>query len=169
MKNRQSEENYPPEEPKSKTQVKQEMTALQKLGERLLELPRGLLLEMPLDDDLRGALDAARTIHSRSALRRQLQFIGKLMRGADAEGIRQALERFEQGRRQAARAFHQVEAQRDELIEGADPALQAYLDTHPRCERQQLRQLVRNAVRERETGKPAGAARKLFRYLQGQV
>ena len=81
-------------EPKpSKSAKKREYLALQKLGEELLTVKEPDLLSMDLDDDLLAAIQDARRIKSHGALRRQKQFIGKLMRGIDPEPIRAALER----------------------------------------------------------------------------
>ena len=77
----------------SKSARKRQYLALQKLGEELLTVKESDLLSMDLDDDLLAAIQDARRIKSRGALRRQKQFIGKLMRGIDPEPIRAALER----------------------------------------------------------------------------
>ena len=77
----------------SKSAIKREYLALQKLGEELIGLREADLLALPLEDDLRGAVLDARRMKARGALRRQRQYIGKLMRRADAESIRHALAR----------------------------------------------------------------------------
>jgi len=145
-------------EEKSKSQLKREATALQELGEELVNLKPAHLADMPLSERLREAVDTARAITKHGGRKRQLQYIGKLMRSEDAEPIRAALERLREGDRFAAARLHRLEQWRERLIEqfGEGPAL----------DRQQLRQLIRNAVKERATGKPAGAGRALFRFLR---
>src|SRR6185436_8282272 len=76
----------------SKTKRKQEMTALQKLGAKLVELPESQLAEMPMDEKLREAVLAARRIKSHEGKRRQMQYIGKLMRNVDPEPLRERLD-----------------------------------------------------------------------------
>ena len=153
-------------EEKSKSQLKREATALQELGEELVNLKPAHLADMPLSERLREAVDTARAITKHGGRKRQLQYIGKLMRSEDAEPIRAALERLREGNRFAAARLHRLEQWRERLIEEGDGALAELLDEGPALDRQQLRQLIRNAVKERATGKPAGAGRALFRFLR---
>lgn len=152
---------------KSKSQIKRESQALKRMGEELVEMNPAEVAGLPLPEDLRAAIDAARHIKHHSARRRQLQYIGKLMRGIDTEPLRIALETKALAQRQQAAHFHQIEAWRDRLIETGDEALAGFLDEHPDADRSRLRQLLRNAQQER-TRQPPGnkAARALFRYLR---
>lgn len=81
-----------PSERPSKTRLKRQMHDLQRLGERLVALPPAQLARIELPEALREQIDLARRITAREALRRQLQYVGRLMRGADADAIRAALE-----------------------------------------------------------------------------
>lgn len=150
----------------SKTQLKREMTALQKLGESLIDLPLKQYKAMPLPDELRSAVDAARGMTKRGALHRQRQFIGRVMRNIDAAPIQAAMDKLQQNDRQAARQFHRVERWRDRLlnVEDAD-AVTLLCEEFPDVDRQGLGQKVRAARREDTTGKPAGAKRALFRFV----
>ncbi len=158
-----------PTERKSKSQKKREMTALQELGERLVELKPEQIKRIGMPDELREAVLFARTMKKDEALRRQLQLIGSLMREIDPEPIQEAIEEIDSGSRFNVRAFQQVEAWRDELVRGDERAMDEVLAQFPGAEHQQLRQLVQNARREKETGKPRGAARALFRRLMALV
>jgi ribosome-associated protein len=153
--------------PPSKSALKRQMTALQKLGETLVELSDKELARMPIEDErVREVIHEARGIRSHSARRRHLQYLGKLMRDIDPTPIEAALEALHQRRRGDAAAFHQLEQWRERLLREGDPAVQALLEAFPAGDRQLLRQLLRQHRREVETGKPPAASRKLFRYLR---
>ena len=154
------------DEPLSKTAVKKEMTALQDLGADIVKLTDGQLATIPLEGKLKEAIETARRIKHREGLRRQMQYIGKLMRLVDVEPIRHAYEQLLNGRKEQAREFHKLEQWRDRLIEEGDDAIEELLNLYPNAERQTLRQMVRNAQKERKQEKPPAAARKLFRYLR---
>lgn len=137
------------------------MTALQEIGEKLVDLPAAQLEKIPLDSTLADAIAAARAITSHEGRRRQLQYIGRLMRDVDPEPIQAALEKLELKSRQSKAHFHQVERWRDKLIAEDDDTLQEFLEQYPNADRQHLRQLVRNAKKV-----TTGADTELFRYLR---
>ncbi len=150
----------------SRTQIKREMEALQELGRRVTELRPDQQAQVPMDDALRSAMEEMRRISSHGARKRHLQYIGKLMRTADADAIREAVERFDSASAAHNQKFHALEQWRERLISGGNDALQAYIDEHPAADIQHLRQLVRNAQKERQLQKPPANARKLFQYLR---
>ena len=151
----------------SKSALKREMTARQELGEALLALSPAELAAMPIDsEDLLQAIAETRRIKSHSAARRHRQYIGKLMRRIDPTPIQAALDALHQQRRDAAQAFHELEALRDTLLRDGDTALGAVLDRFPHADRQQLRQLLRQGQREQQGNGASGAGRRLFRYLR---
>jgi ribosome-associated protein len=151
---------------KSRTQLKKEATALQKLGEKLVLLPDDQLNRMGLPTALLEAIQTVRAIKSHGARRRQMQYIGTLMRSVDTEPIEQALLEIEQGAYRQAKAFHRIEAWRDRLVDGNDDAILDILATFPDADRQRLGQLVRSARKEKEKNAPPKSARNLFRYLK---
>ncbi len=152
-------------QPPSKTRRKKEMHALQALGTALVGLSPQQLERMDLPEALYEAVLEAQRIRSHEARRRQLQYIGRLMRSLDAEPIAARLAHV-QGESDAAKAeFHAVERWRARLLED-DAALNDWLDAHPGCDVQMLRQLIRNARREAAEGKPPRASRALFRLLR---
>lgn len=152
---------------KSKTQVKKEMLALQELGERLTTLPASLLAKCMLPDALLHAINEFKRIpERRGARKRQLQFIGKLMRDIDPEPILQVLDEQGQQAELAKRRFHRLEDVRDGLIDGDQSLLEELISKNPDLDIQYMRQLIRQAAKEKATGKTPTSARKLFACLK---
>src|SRR5689334_23053112 len=112
------------ETPHSKSERKRLMTALQKIGEALVDLPTPQLATVPLPTNLREAIHLARGLTSQEAKRRQLQYIGKLMRNTDPIPIQTALEKIQGTHQQSKAQFHRIERWRDKLIAEGDTALQ---------------------------------------------
>lgn len=149
----------------SKSQLKREMSALQTLGEELLTLPADRLARLTLPDALADALREAKRLTKHEARRRQMQYIGRLMRDVDPAAIKEALDEFH-GLSAAANArHHAVERLRQRLLED-EGVLGEIAEAHRGADLQQLRQLRRNAIKEREGGKPPRAFRELFRVLR---
>lgn len=111
----------------SKSAKKREQQALQTLGEQLITLPERTLDGIPLSDELREAVMLARRIKSHSALRRQRQLIGKLMRSADVEPIREALAHIDRRHHISTRTLHEAEQWRERLLSGGQAALDEFL------------------------------------------
>jgi len=154
------------EAPISKSQRKREAHALQALGESLVKLNKSALAQIPLPDGLRHAIEEAQRLHQHGALKRQLQYIGKLMRQCDVEPIRTAYEKVTNSFREDVEHHHELELWRDRLLSDGDPALEQLLAEYPGVDRQHLRQLIRTAHMEAAKAKPPKAARELFRYLR---
>ncbi len=151
----------------SKTQRKRHMTALQELGESLTRLSEKQLAGIPIQDErLLTAVREARAIRSNSARRRHLQYIGKLMRGVDAEPIEHALQAIDRRHQQDTDAFHELEQLRDRMLAAGTKGVGLATDRWPEADRQQLRQLLLQHQRETRAGKAPVASRKLFRYLR---
>ena len=154
------------EEGKSKSQVKREMHELQKMGEELVALSAASRAKVPLDDELKDALQLADKLsNKREALRRHIQFIGRLMRTRDLEPIDQALALLRNTNQAATRQFHKVEHWRDKLLADND-ALTEFIAAYPQVDVQQLRQLIRNAKKEQEKQQPPKAFRELFQLIK---
>ena len=154
-----------PEAP-SRSQLKRDMEALQRLGEELVALPENQLASIPLPEKLRDAVEFARRITSHGALKRQRQYIGKLMRDVDPAPIRTRLDELRNADRLTKARFQQTERWRDRLIAEGDAALSEFLSQCPNADRQQLRQLMRAATEEARSGQPPRHSRALFRYIQ---
>ncbi|MGZ5130126.1 MAG: ribosome biogenesis factor YjgA [Caldimonas sp.] len=154
----------------SKTRRKQDSHELQSLGAALLELSDERLAGLGLAEPLLDAIRAQRRIRSHEARRRQMQLIGKLMRSADVEPLRQAVDELELGRAQDSLALHEAERWRAELI-ADDAAATRFASAHPGADTQRLRALVRSArkdaslVPERRSGR---AFRELFQFVREQ-
>jgi ribosome-associated protein len=149
----------------SKTKRKQEMHELQALGVALVALSESQLQDMSLETRLHEAVLAAKRITSHEARRRQMQYIGRLMRDADAEPIRARLAAVEGHSAQAGAHHRRLEAWRERLMED-DAALTEFATAHPGADLQELRALLRNARKEAKEGKPPRAYRELFRFLR---
>jgi len=153
------------EEAVSKTRRKQEMHELQALGAALVELPESRLRALGLHENLLQAVVEAKRIRSHGAKRRQLQYIGRLMRDVDAAPIRAGLAAIEGHSAQAAAQHRRAEAWRERLL-GDDAALTQFAAEHPGADLQALRALIRNARKESKEGRPPRAARELFRMIR---
>lgn len=157
-------------EPKSKSQRKREAEAAQQLGATLVAMPaarfKAVMARLDLPEPLREALAACRAITAHGGRRRQLQYIGKLMRGIDTAPIEQALAVLAGKDRASIAAQHRLEQWRERLIAEGDAALAELLDDYPDADRQHLRQLVTKARKERDADQPPAAARVLFRELR---
>jgi ribosome-associated protein len=157
----------PAAERPSKSQRKREMTALQALGESLLRLSAAELARIDLPEPLREAIAEAARITSHEGRRRQLQYIGKLMRQVDPEPLRAAIDDATGESKQAVALMHRCERMRDALL-ADDAALDDVLADLPRADVQQLRAMIRAARREHKEGRPARHARQLYRWLHDQ-
>lgn len=154
---------------KSKSQVKREMSALQKLGEHLVELNDKQLATVPLEENLLNAILEARKMPQREARRRHLQFIGKLMRSADHAAIQEAVDKLQDKSDQYVHLQHKIERYRDLLLENDQQVFQNLIVQCPGIDVQHLRHLVRSAQKEKEENKAPASARKLFTYIRTQL
>lgn len=137
---------YDPDRP-SKSQVKREMHALLDLGRELIELSPERLKQLPLAERLYEAIRLAQRTPSREGLRRQVHYVGKLMRDAPADEIRAQLDEWKNGSRKQTAALHHLEARRDKLLRD-DDALTALLSEYPQADSQRLRTLIREGRKE---------------------
>lgn len=153
-------------EDKSKSERKREVTALQDLGERLLELSQEQLNNIRISQELQDALILAKTLKSRGARRRQMQYIGVLMRRIDPEPIRLMIHEIDKGQKHKAREFQQLETMRNSLIDGDDTVFEEIIRRFPDADILRLRQLVRGARKEKKENKPPKQSRSLFRCLR---
>jgi len=154
-----------PEEPVSKTQRKKRVLALQDLGGELLALSEEQLARIELPERLRDAVMAARRITKFEAKRRQLQYIGKLMRGVEVEPIRAALDAMLAGSRRQIAAHKRIESWRERLLAGPG-ALNELLAEFPGADAQRLRELIHGALRERAESRPPRSYRELYQALR---
>jgi ribosome-associated protein len=149
----------------SKSEIKRDAEALKDLGAEMVELGKNSLDKLPLDDDLRAAIDLAQKI-KKEGRRRQLQLIGKMLRSRDVEPIQTALDKLKNRHNQQVSLFHKLEMLRDRLVEEGDDAIPPVLELYPEADRQQLRALIRNAQKEKAAKKPPKSYRQIFQYLR---
>ncbi len=153
------------EQAPSKTQVKKQMHDLQDVGAQLAALGDDRLQELDLPERLLDAIHELKRIHKFGAQRRQMQFIGKLMREVDVAPIVARLEAWNGTSRQHTAWLHQIERWRDRLLEN-DEALTELLAAHPQADGQRLRALIRNAHKEKALNKPPKSYREIFQVLR---
>jgi ribosome-associated protein len=155
----------------SKTQLKKDMHELQALGEALVGLPEDRVADLPISDSLRDAVAEYRRTRSHEGKRRQMQYIGKLMRKNDVEPIREAVASMRLGRAKDALALHEAERWRVELIAG-DEALTQWTAEHPSTDLQQLRSLIRAARKDAAAApeqRNGRAYRELFQFIKAHA
>lgn len=149
----------------SKSSKKREMHALQALGEALVALSSDQLARVPISDRLLEAVRDARRFTKHEARRRQMQYIGRLMRDIDPEPIRAQLEIFSGVSKAEIARQHRLERLRDGLLED-ERRIGDIVALWPDADLQYLRTLRRNALKERELAKPPRAYREIFRVLR---
>ncbi|ERK17399.1 MAG: ribosome biogenesis factor YjgA [Pantoea sp.] len=149
----------------SKSEIKRDAEELKRLGAELVDLGKNSLDKIPLDEDLRAAIELAQRI-KKEGRRRQLQLIGKMLRARDEDPIRQALDKLKNRHNQQVALFHKLENLRDRLIEQGDDVMAEVINLYPQADRQQLRSMIRNAQKEKAGNKPPKSARQIFQYLR---
>ena len=152
----------------SKTRRKKAMAALQDLGAELVKLPAEQLARIEMPDSLREAVVDCRTITKHEGRRRQMQYIGKLMRDIDATPIAEQVAALHAPSKRQTALFHVAEKWRDELLAQPDAA-ERFVREFPEAELKALRVLVSAAGEERKTGRAPKHARELFHYVNGIV
>ncbi len=151
--------------PLSKTKKKQAMHALQDIGKELVKLPANKLERLALPEELRRAVEDCRRFTKHEAIRRQMQYIGRLMRGVDEAPIARQLAAWRGESDEEKALMHRIERWRDRLVEN-DEALTLFLNEYPQTDATQLRQLVRNARFEAAQNKPPKSSRAIFRLVR---
>jgi ribosome-associated protein len=152
----------------SKSQLKREMTILQKLGEDLVAEPKDRVMRVPMPEDVRDAILDCQKIKDHEGRRRQLQFVGKKMRTLDEEeiaAIRRMLDSWRGASKAETAAMHALERRREKLL-ADDAALTELKIQYPEVDVQHLRALIRNARKEQAENKPPKAYREIFQILK---
>jgi len=151
---------------KSKSQIKREFAELQKLGEQLVSLKPAQITGFSFSQSMLDTLDEYTRIKNRTAQRRHIRRIGKLLADEDIDGIRNTLERMDSNHPEEKRRLKLIEEWRDKLISDGDSALSDFTQICPDLDRHHLRQLIRAAQKEQQKAKPATTAKKIFQYLK---
>lgn len=155
--------------PPSKSQRKRDSHELQNLGDRLLAMPDARLAQIEMSERLRDALAAWKTTRSFEGKRRQMQYIGKVLRLEETEHLREAVASFDLGQAHDSLSLHEAERWRAELVSDDKDALGRWAEAYPDDDLQKVRNLVRNARKdasldpEKRSGK---AYRELFQHIK---
>ena len=143
-------------EEKSRTRLKEEMQDLLRLGESIVKLPLDRINKIEMPEELRDTILLARTLKKHGAMRRQMQYVGTLMRNVDTEPIRCFIDNIKLGSKYESRTFNKLEKWRDDLVNGKDGALDCVLNELPGVDRQHIKQLVKLPWRRLHARKPGG-------------
>lgn len=150
----------------SKTQLKRESHHLVDIGEEILKLSREDIRSLHLPDELDAAIATALKIKSRSGLKRQRLYIGKLLRSMDSDDIEIQLRKIQHRHDTNTAQFKRLEKWRDNLVDNDKTTLDEVIAHFPDIDRQHINQLIRAAHQEKQRNKPPAASRKLFKYLR---
>jgi ribosome-associated protein len=150
----------------SKSQVKRDCHHLLDVGDTILKLSQEDRNTLGLPAQLEEAIATAHKIKSRSGLKRQRQYIGKLLRSIDSEGIEEQLNKIMHRHDTNTAPFKRLEKWRDQLIDNDKETLDEVIARYQDIDRQHINQLIRIAGQELKQNKPPAAARKLFKYLR---
>lgn len=149
----------------SRSHFKREAEAAQALGERLITLRKEQLDQLDLSEKLYDSILLAQRLTANGAIRRQRQYIGKLMRTEILEPIEAKLAEWDRGGKAETARLHRLERWRDRLI-SSETMLGEWLKEYPDTDVQRMRSLIRNAQKEAETHKPPKSSRELFKLLR---
>jgi len=152
----------------SKSQLKRDMHARQDLGAKLVELSAAQLARLALDESLLAAIRETQRVSGHEARRRQLQYVGKLMRGVDAERIQAGYDNLMGATRSSVALMHRCERLRDQLLDD-EAALAQFIDSHAGIDIQWLRAKVRAARQERAAARAPRHARELYKWLHATL
>jgi len=150
----------------SKSQLKRESHHMVDVGEEILKLSSEDIRSLQLPDELDAAIATALKIKSRSGLKRQRLYIGKLLRSMDSEAIEVQLRKIQHRHDTNTAQFKRLEKWRDSLVDNDKQTLNDVIAHFPDIDRQHINQLIRAAHQEKQRGKPPAASRKLFKYLR---
>ncbi|MCK4710334.1 MAG: DUF615 domain-containing protein [Gammaproteobacteria bacterium] len=150
----------------SKSQLKRDSHHLVDIGDEILKLKPNDIQSLDLTAELEDAITTALKIKSRSGLKRQRLYIGKLLRSADYSSIESQLRKIQHRQDTNTAQFKRLEKWRDNLIENDKKTLHEVISHYPEVDRQHINQLIRAAKQEKERDKPPAASRKLFKYLR---
>ena len=150
----------------SKSQLKRDSHHMVDVGEEILKLSSEDIRSLQLPDELDAAIATALKIKSRSGLKRQRLYIGKLLRSMDSEAIEVQLRKIQHRHDTNTAQFKRLEKWRDSLVDNDKQTLNDVIEHFPDIDRQHINQLIRAAHQEKQRGKPPAASRKLFKYLR---
>ncbi len=157
------------EELPSKSQAKREMQSLRDLAWALSQLPEDRIHQLPASTSFIEGLLEVRTLPEGDPRRRQVHYLGRQILEEDEGALRHAIDGLTSGTAEHTRRLHMAERWRERLIEEGKPALTEFMNRYPRSDAQHLRQLIRNAARQSDSGDRNSPRKRLFRYLRELV
>ena len=154
------------DEAPSRSQLKRESAAVQGLGEELCKLPGQVLTDIGVDEELREAIIVWQKTATHEGKRRQMQYVGRLMRNVDTRRLFTAWQKFKADGAASAKALHEIEELRQRLIDNAPGVWSEVFSKFPDIDKHELEHLVKEAKEEQKAGKPPRAFRAVFRLLR---
>ena len=154
------------EEAPSRSQLKRESAAIKELGEELCKLPGQVLMDLGVDEELREAIIVWQKTASHEGRRRQMQYVGRLMRNVDTRRLFMAWQKFKADGAAGAKALHEIEQLRQRLIDNVPGVWSEVFSKFPDIDKHELEHLVKEAKEEQKAGKPPRAFRAVFRLLR---
>lgn len=151
----------------SRSELKRQADNYHELGRAIMALSDNQRKKIPMSEDLAAAVALANRIrHTKEGFRRQMQFVAKVLRASDVEEIRKSMEQFKNRDKRAELEAAKLEKVRDRMIKMGDNEINIFIESHPLADRQKLRTLVRQAVKEHKAEKPAKGYKALFQYIK---
>ncbi len=150
----------------SKTQLKKDADKLHDLGASLVKLPMSVLENFALPDNLMSAIKLAKSIKQNRAIKRQLQYIAKVLRQQDTAQLQKKFQNYHLKINLNNELFHACEQWRDRFLNDDKSVFKEFLASFPDANRQQLRQLQRSAIAEKGLEKPPKYTRLLFKFIE---
>ncbi|MBY0573041.1 MAG: DUF615 domain-containing protein [Undibacterium sp.] len=164
----QSNEFEPEYDRPSKSELKRQMTSLQKMGQELVDSARDRVKRVPMPEDVRDAILECQQITNHEGRRRQMQYVGKKMRTLDEAEvalIQKTIDSWKGASKSETAMMHALERKREKLLTN-DMALTELMAENPELDVQHLRTLIRNAKKEQAENKPPKAYREIFQILK---
>ncbi len=168
VKQKKEVPDWEQEEFDSRADIKRAAQAVTDLGEQIAEMTEDQIKKLQLPKLFTDAVLQLKKMGKGPALKRQKLYLGKILRQDEdlIVEIKEKLAEIELKKKQQNAHFHRLEQWRDRLISEGDDALHAFLESYPNADRQQLRQWIRNALKEQQEQKPPKSAREIFKYLK---
>ncbi|VAW77810.1 hypothetical protein MNBD_GAMMA12-1079 [hydrothermal vent metagenome] len=153
----------------SKTQLKKEADKLHDLGASLVKLPMSVLENFSLSDNLMSGIKLAKSIKQNRAIKRQMQYIAKVLRQQDTTQLQKEFQNYHLKINQNNDTFHAYEQWRDRFLNDDKTVFKEFLAAYSDVNRQQLHQLQRNAITENNLEKPPKYTRLLFKFIKDSI
>ena len=149
----------------SKTELKKDSKNIQKFGKRISELTINNIQAFKFPLSVYEATIGLKNLKSNSAKKRQVQYLGKLLREIDLTDAFLVMKQLEVGSQKEIQRNNIIEGWRDKLLNNND-AITEFVDQYPKIDRQSLRQTISNAQKEKKGNKPPKYSRQLFKLIK---